>query len=110
MQIERLAKNPEYARIQFERGGAFFQGWTEGVLPSQDFAPAIAADAVYIYGKRKPLPKSIIKVLEEIEQRAPEADLLPIIFTLGLMVGKGHERWRRTDPQSKRTLKYHRRA
>ncbi len=95
MQIEKLVKDLAYAEKQATRGGVFFQGWTEGVLSSKDFAPAIASDAVYIFGKRRPLSKGIVLVLQEIEQRAPEANLLPIVFTLGWMVGKGHERARR---------------
>ena len=95
MQIERLVKDLAYAEKQAMKGGVFFQGWTEGVLSSKDFAPAIASDAVYIYGMRNPLSQGIVKVLQEIERRTPEADILPIVFTLGWMVGKGHERAKR---------------
>ena len=105
MQIERLAKDLSYLGTQALKGGAFFQYWTSGELREPEFAPGVAHDAVYIYGKRKPLPENVMRVLKEIERRAPETDLLPIVFTLGWMVGKAHERWRVFDPQSKRLLK-----
>ena len=109
MQIQRLAEDLDYMNQQALRGGAFFQYWTSGELREPEFAPAVARDAVHIYGKRKPLPENVMRVLKEVERRAPEADLLPILFTLGWMAGKAHERWRQIDPDSKRLLRAARR-
>ena len=98
MQILRLAKDPEYARQQFEKGGAYFQLMTEGALtPAQveEFAPAIASDIVYITGKRPPLSPGVALVLQEIEKCAPAGLALLTTFTLGMMLGIGRERARR---------------
>ncbi len=104
MQIERLVRDPEYAQRQAAKGGAFFQGWTSGLLPGVDFAPVVARDALRIYDKRQPLPETITRVLEEIEHQAQPSDPLKIAFVLGWMTGKAHERWRVNDPEAKRLL------
>ena len=97
MQIERLAKDPEYARKQFERGGAYFQLMTEGVFTSaqvMEFAPAIAADVIYIY-ERSPALLGLVDVVHEITQRAPATEAAFVALRLGMMLGIGHERARR---------------
>lgn len=98
MQIERLAKDPEYARNQFERGGAFFQLMTECVFtPAQvvEYAPAIAADVVHITGKRPPLSPNEWAVLQELEKHTVDCVAPLVAFTLGMMLGVGQERARR---------------
>jgi hypothetical protein len=110
MQIERFFNDRGYLEAQVMKGGVFFQHWTQGILPdSPHSAWTVAHDAVYIFGKRKPLPETITRVLKEVERQALDADLLPIVFTLGWMVGKAHERWRVKDPEAKHLLKAARR-
>lgn len=112
MQIERMVKDPEYARQQFKRGGAFFQLMTEGVLTTDEIkalAPAIAADVVYITSKRLTFPPGVAAVLEALEKHAFDCAVPLAAFTLGMMLGVGHERWRVKDPQSKRLQKAARR-
>jgi len=99
MQIERMVKDPEYARNQFKRGGAFFQLMTEGVLTTDEIkalAPAIAADAVHIY-EHSPagLLMGLFTVAREIEKQAPEGEALFVALRLGMALGVGRERARR---------------
>lgn len=105
MQLKRLVSDPAYLERMVCKGGAFFQSWNNGRLREERFAPAIAADVMFIFGKRTPLPETALQVLKEIERQAPEADLLPIVFEFGWMAGKAHERWRVRDPEAKRLLR-----
>ena len=112
MQIERLAKDPEYARKMFKRRGAFFQIMSEGAFtPTEvmELAPAIAADAVYITGKHLPPSPGVAAILQELEKHTVDCAVPQVAFMLGFMLGKAHERWRVKDPEAKHRLRAARR-